>query len=267
MKADVIFLIFSSPDNFLKRNSIRQTWFKGAPKNYKILFVIGAIQTKYGSDLRKENYLHKDLLLLNMRDSYVSLTQKLLQSFCHLVKKYEFKFVFKGDDDTYVNLELFSSKLVTKNHHKLYWGYFVGNARIKTLGKWKENNWFLCDRYLPYARGGGYVLSYDLANFLSLNSALLNIYQNEDVSLGVWLSPLNIERSHDKTFNTEFKSRGCNNKYLVLHKISMSQMYEYNNNSKEKGKLCKKEISIIPSYEYNWKVPPSQCCIRNDTLL
>lgn len=40
-------------------------------------------------------------------------------------------------------------------------------------GKWKETDWFLCDNYLPYARGGGYVISRSIVDFVGKNAELL----------------------------------------------------------------------------------------------
>lgn len=52
----------------------------------------------------------------------------------------------------------------------LYWGYFVGRAKAHLSGKWKETDWFLCDNYLPYALGGGYVISYSIIDFIARNA-------------------------------------------------------------------------------------------------
>ena len=41
----------------------------------------------------------------------------------------------------------------------LYWGFFDGRAPVMKKGKWAEKDYKLCDKYIPYALGGGYVLS------------------------------------------------------------------------------------------------------------
>lgn len=83
------------------------------------------------------------------------------------------------------------------------------------------------------------------------------------MSVGLWLAPLaNIERKHDVRFDTEYRSRGCSNQYIITHKQTiqnMRNMYEYYQAS---GALCPKEIRNRMSYRYNWTVPPSQCCTR-----
>ena len=67
--------------------------------------------------------------------------------------------------------------------------------------------WFLCDHYLPYAMGGGYVISSDLIHRVAVNADGIQLYNNEDVSVGVWLSPFIAERRHDKRFNTGENAR------------------------------------------------------------
>lgn len=44
------------------------------------------------------------------------------------------------------------------------------------------------------------------------------MFVNEDVSVGIWLAPLRIERRHDRRFDTEWRSRGCLNHYVITHK-------------------------------------------------
>ena len=65
-------------------------------------------------------------------------------------------------------------------------GFFNGNAPVFKRGPWKETKFLLCDRYLPYAAGGGYILSHDLVAFIASNSRYLQLYDNDDVSVGVW---------------------------------------------------------------------------------
>ena len=92
-------------------------------------------------------------------------------------------------------------------------------------------------------------------------------YQSEDVAVGTWLGPLKIHRIHDTRFDTEFRSRGCHNKYLVSHKQSVEDFRSKHYSLQSKGELCEKEEQLRISYEYNWNTVPSQCCIRNNTAL
>ena len=107
----------------------------------------------------------------------------------------------------------------------------------------------------------------DLVEYISKNAHLLQKYQSEDVSVGTWLAPLKIHRVHDTRFDTEFRSRGCHNKYLVSHKQSVEDFRSKHYSLQSKGELCEKEEQLRISYEYNWNTVPSQCCIRNNTAL
>ncbi len=125
----------------------------------------------------------------------------------------------------------------------------------------------LCDRYIPYALGGGYVLSSDVVEFLAANANVLKVFRNEDVSVGTWLAPLRVNRVHDVRFDTEHVSRGCSNKHLVSHKQSASDMRKKHASLASKGVLCEEESQVRNSYKYNWALPPSKCCARDDSSL
>lgn len=150
-----------------------------------------------------------DILILPMHDSYEKLAEKVLKAFQWLTEqlKYglDYKYTLKCDDDTFVNVpslldaardlektletssfhtppENFNSFITTNvqsndkssgvllANMSWYWGYFNGNAHVKGAGKWKESDWIACDKYVPYALGGGYVLSKSLVSYIA-NSA------------------------------------------------------------------------------------------------
>ena len=109
--------------------------------------------------------VNSDLLLLPMLDSYPTLTKKVLNTMVVLNRNVEFKFLIKCDDDTYIRIpEVIDELHHTNYENSLYWGFFDGRAPVKKTGKWEEKNYLLCDRYIPYALGGGYVLSHDLVS-------------------------------------------------------------------------------------------------------
>ncbi|XP_012281015.1 beta-1,3-galactosyltransferase 6 isoform X2 [Orussus abietinus] len=188
-----------------------------------------------------------------------------------IYETYEFDFLLKCDDDSVVlvdrvlkELDKWQSRGIRK---ELYWGFFNGKAQVKRSGPWKETDWILCDYYLPYALGGGYVLSSNLVKFIARNSDVLKIQNSEDVSVGLWLAPVaNIERKHDVRFDTEYRSRGCFNDYIITHKQSVESMKNIHDLRKATGALCTKEVRNRMSYQYDWTVPPSQCCNRQSGI-
>lgn len=246
-----------------------------------------------------------DILILPIQDSYNNLTLKILKSFEWLSEQFDYglgyKYVLKVDDDSFVRLDHIvheiqhletlylksqlpvvndfsndeSSPYIrinvqvslneTRNKLQLYWGYFNGKAHIQNNGKWKEKNWIFCDRYLPYALGGGYILSKDLVSYIGKNAPFLRMYRSEDVSVGFWLSSLNnIIRVHDIRFDTEWISRGCQNYHLISHNIPISDMNKMYLNIIKTNYLCSEQKKIRKAYFYNWSQPPSQCCNIKD---
>ncbi|XP_046831955.1 beta-1,3-galactosyltransferase 6 [Vespa crabro] len=269
-KFRLIILILTSPENLEQRDTVRKTWLSEKHASVKHLFAVGTLNVlpEQRDTLLSEKQKFNDLLLLpKLQDSYRTLTKKLLYSLKEIYEYYDFDYLLKCDDDTFVlvhkilrELDKWQNKSTKR---ELYWGFFNGKAQVKRSGPWKEMDWILCDYYLPYALGGGYILSYNLIQFIISNMEILKLHNSEDVSVGLWLAPLaNIERKHDVRFDTEYRSRGCSNQYIVMHKQTirnMRNMYEYYQTS---GALCPKEIRNRMSYRYNWTVPPSQCCTR-----
>ena len=267
-ETEIIIFVFSAPNNTQRRQTIRETWLSSRPLNVKHYFVIGSagLDISSSSMVQQEQSQHQDLLLLpSMKDSYKYLATKVLHSFRWLHDNEHFKFLLKVDDDSFVLISEILSELKQLPSERLYWGFFDGRANVKKSGQWREPNWVLCDKYLPHARGGGYLLSNDLVAFIAKNSDLLQAFNSEDISVGAWLAPLKISRMHDPRFDTEYVSRGCNNKYIVTHKQSQQDMIDKWSNLQLSGRLCEQEVQRRKSYIYNWKVLPSMCCIRNDS--
>lgn len=265
-------VIFSAPTNYERRQAIRKTWLLNKEDNMSIrhFFAIGsaALDSAELNTIQREEEEFGDLMILEaVSDSYSKLSRKLRDTLSWLYSHMEFVFLLKVDDDSFVRLDALYSQLKKQPREKLYWGFFDGQARVKFGGKWKETGWFLCDRYLPYAKGGGYVITSDLVRNIALISSYLSLYKSEDVALGTWLAPFNIKRLHDPNFDTEYVSRGCFNSYLITHKQSISLMITKYKNLKETGNLCTSEYRDKKSYQYNWHVPPSLCCVRNDSRI
>ena len=265
----LVVMILSSPKGKKRRDAIRQTWMKGYREKLhkmQVKFSIGTegLSSELVDMLTDEVSTYGDLLLLpHLGDSYQNLTLKVLQSFVALSNHYSFSFLLKCDDDSFVVLDTILSELKQRESGgSYYWGFFNGKAHVHREGKWKEKSWFLSENYLPYALGGGYVLSEDLVRLIVSNSHALTLYNSEDVSVGVWTSPFNVERHHDVRFNTEFISRGCRNVYMVSHKQGLDDMFSKQKHLEQTGKQCPKEYQSRLSYVYNWTSEPTKCCVR-----
>ena len=76
------------------------------------------------------------------------------------------------------------------------WGHSKHKSPMITINipnnKWAEHNWFLCDHYLPFAIGGGYIISANPIHKITITSDYLQLYNSEDISVSVWLSAYKI---------------------------------------------------------------------------
>lgn len=245
----------------------------------KHLFAIGThgLDPNVLSELDAEQKVYSDLLLLDdLKDSYFNLTLKLVKSMQKLERTSpKFKYLLKCDDDTYVKLNLMSEalihydtklkdmkkKLATNDKLQLYWGYFSGRSSIKTTGKWQEKDFNLCDHYLPYALGGGYVLSKGLVSYIAANGDSLNLYKSEDISVGTWLSPFrHIHRRHDVRFDTAYIPRDCKAHHFVLHKRTVKDMKMIFDGNDCYSEVSYKDRKQLVEYFYDWQKNPLRCC-------
>lgn len=158
----LLVLVTSAVKNQNRRDAIRETW--GRPNgNVEILFVLSRHRR-----LNAEKLVHNDILEVDVPDEYRLLSRKLLESF-NSVRAMHFEYLLKCDDDSFVDVPRVIGELERAPNTRYYWGYFDGDAHIKRAGKWKETGWILCDKYLPYALGGGYILSKDLIIYIVNN--------------------------------------------------------------------------------------------------
>lgn len=267
----LLVLIITGPFYADKRKVIRDTWLSRAPSNVKYYFVVGTRNIPRHSlkDLSNEHRKYKDLLMLaDFEDSYDNLSQKVLSMLTWSYENMQYQFILKADDDTFIRLEDLTHELEDPLFEYDYIGYFYGKGTVKRSGQWAETDWFLCEHYLPNARGGAYVLSRQATSYIAKNSKLLQKYRSEDVSVGTWLSPLTIKRHHDIRFDTEYKSRGCHNSWLVTHKQSETQIKQkWQRLVESHGKrFCEEEISHAQGYDYNWETTNRECCIPNEKI-
>lgn len=158
----LLVLVTSAVKNQNRRDAIRNTW---AQSNENVHTVFVTSRDQY---LNAEKLVHNDIIEIDVLDEYRLLGRKLLETL-KIVSNVNFEYLMKCDDDSFVNIPKVIDELERSPKNKFYWGYFDGRAQIKRAGKWKETEYVLCDKYLPYALGGGYVLSKDLISYIVRN--------------------------------------------------------------------------------------------------
>ena len=241
----VLVMVLTRPRSSEWRKAIRNTWAKNASQGtheVKVLFSIGtgSLHKKILEELNNELNTFGDLLLLpSVCDSYDNLTLKVLRSFVSASSSYSFDYLLKIDTDTFIIFDAFLNELRQRtSKQSYYWGFMYQRLPINSDGKNAEHNWFLSDKYLPFAVGPAYILSGDLVQRIAVNSEALTMYHNEDTSVGVWLSSFNMERRHDERFVLAYWRWSCYTNIMTANPVTITQIYFMQRNYEEKGKVC-----------------------------
>ncbi|CAF0932941.1 unnamed protein product [Rotaria sordida] len=178
---DLLIIIISKSDNYKTRDAIRRTWGSGENLgnysliNIKLFFLID-FDEKLSSNIRLENNLFHDIIQVELPPQYTLVTYRVLSIFewsfryCHRAK-----FLFKTDDDIFINLILllkFISPLLEQNVNNSFrisdmdiYGYkhyhpgvfrqsndHVGARYVVTTDE------FPCTHYPDFLSGFGYLI-------------------------------------------------------------------------------------------------------------
>lgn len=234
-KPFLLLAVKSLVPHFDRRQAIRDSWGRAgvvASRSVVTVFLLGnAESVDHFPDLLwllyHEVEHHRDILLWNYRDTFYNLTlkevlfQEWLSQHCPQVH-----FILKGDDDVFVNTPRiidFLEDLPEVKARNLFIGDVISNASPHRNPKLK---YFIPESvfvgsYPPYAGGGGYLYSGDLALRLHNISQQVALYPIDDVYTGMCLKKLGLtpeKHSGFKTFDIEqkYKNNLCIYRNLML---------------------------------------------------
>ncbi|XP_069024020.1 N-acetyllactosaminide beta-1,3-N-acetylglucosaminyltransferase 2-like [Embiotoca jacksoni] len=230
--------------HFDRRQAIRETWGQAgvlANRTVVTVFLLGnTLSSDHFPDLRvmlgREAKLHKDLLQWDYRDTFFNLTLKEVL-FLEWFSKHcpHAQFILKGDDDVFVNTLRIIDLLEGLSEVKakdLFIGDVISNAsphRDRKLKYFIPESVFV-GRYPPYAGGGGYLYSGELAMRLHNVSQQVVLYPIDDVYTGMCLKKLGLvpeKHTGFRTFDIEekYRSNPCIYRSLMLvHSRTPQQM-------------------------------------------
>ncbi|CAM6026989.1 unnamed protein product [Sphagnum balticum] len=208
--------IMTSFGNRSRRESIRKTWPEGSAskkledgKGVVIRFVIGRSANRGDmSDCRVdlESTEMNDFLILNNHvEGDDSLPMKTKLFFSRAAESWDAHFYVKVDDDVFVDIDKLGTMLASHlKKPRVYVGCMKSGEVVSDVNaQWYEPEWWRFgeekSQYYRHASGQLYGLSRALALYISINSASLREYRNEDVSVGGWMLGLDMELVDDRS--------------------------------------------------------------------
>ena len=200
----LLIMVSTLPESFVARESIRDTWYHGFNDSEDVIvrFAVGTKGTEedVAARLQKENEAHKDLAFMeDIRDYYITPTNKTLAMIVWAHNNVNFKYFMKMDPITFVHVNNMVSVLRQRPTTK---GLYYGRMQYKKKpnrksSEYKDATWDLTDTYLPFALGGGYILSSDLIMHLMRRRDYLKLHANEDTAVASWIVAYYFERRDD----------------------------------------------------------------------
>ncbi|KAM6220730.1 N-acetyllactosaminide beta-1,3-N-acetylglucosaminyltransferase 2 [Rhynchocyon petersi] len=215
-KPFLLLAIKSLTPHFARRQAIRESWGREANVGNQTVvrvFLLGQTPPEDNhpdlSDMLKfESERHQDILMWNYRDTFFNLSLKEVL-FLRWVSTScpDAEFVFKGDDDVFVNTHHILNYLNSLSKSKakdLFIGDVIHNAgphRDKKL-KYYIPEVVYSGVYPPYAGGGGFLYSGSLARRLYAVTDRVHLYPIDDVYTGMCLQKLGLVPEKHKGFRT-----------------------------------------------------------------
>lgn len=208
--------VYTGFGSHLKRNVFRGSWMpkgdalrKLEEKGVIIRFVIGRSANRGDSldrNIDAENRLTNDFLILDgHEEAEEELPKKAKFFFSAAVEMWDADFYVKVDDEINVDLDGLIGLLESRrDQQNLYMGCMKAGDVIADEGKqWYEPQWWkFGDKksYYRHAAGPFLVLSKSLARYININSASLQTYAHEDISVGSWMMGLDATYVDDNRF-------------------------------------------------------------------
>ncbi|EDO36369.1 predicted protein, partial [Nematostella vectensis] len=191
----LIVLVLSTPESFIQRQAIRETWgsitstdSKGkSDKKVKLVFVLGGLG-HVDSALRREHSEKNDLLIGSFEETYRNLVVKVFVGL-KWASTQRCKYVFKADEDVFLNIPRVVEWVEEiGSPQRLYAGEVVNN---NTVLRWPWAKYSVSplvyepSYYPPYCRGAFYLLSRPVLPAILEEVAKRRAFAVEDAFLGV----------------------------------------------------------------------------------
>lgn len=187
----LLILVHSSPKNFIKRKTIRETW--GLHRDdVKIVFMVGSVKDSNLQDIiLNESSVHSDVIQGSFLDAYRNMTYKHVMSLKYAVYHCpEAKYILKTDDDIFVNMPtmvgFLKYGLSSNGADNLMLCVLIRDALVlrSYRSKWRVSfKEYPYRRYPPYCIGWAVLYSPDVAFALYGAAQKSNYFWIDDVHI------------------------------------------------------------------------------------
>lgn len=189
---EYILLIMNCKKYRYKAHIQKNTWLKNIPSFIKYFHVIGEnmLETEYKFDY------HNHILWVKVADDYNSLPKKVISAYNAVYKTYNFKYIFKTDDDQILLKNIFFNKVINlvvrMNPTPHYGGHIVD------IKKTHISDYYMIHSELPnnvylyetkYCTGRFYFLSKNAISYLLTQRNKIEKEYFEDYAIGFYLNP------------------------------------------------------------------------------
>lgn len=189
-KQDFILLIMSCQKYIHKILKQKSSWLLNLNKNIVYFHVIGdpSLQTNYHLDLIN------NILTIKTEDDYNSLPKKVIKAYEIIQNLYDFKFIFKTDDDQLLESSNFFNTLlpVLEKYEKVNYGGNLINIPVDQISTYYQIHPELPKNLLvkkcTYCNGRFYLLSNKAVKWLVQFKDSIEKEYFEDYAIGYYLS-------------------------------------------------------------------------------
>jgi len=182
---EYIMLIMNCKKYIKKAKYQKMTWLPNIPSYLKYYHVIG--DTDLDADYKFDN--ENQILWIKVEDDYNSLPKKVIRAYEAVNKTFDYKYLFKTDDDQIlVNVKFLDIVKGLTNKNKIHYGGFIVDVKQNYLSQYHKIHPEL-PNYLPilqtkYCSGRFYFLSkQSIQNLISKKISIEKEYL-EDYAIG-----------------------------------------------------------------------------------
>ncbi|XP_070586206.1 beta-1,3-galactosyltransferase 5-like [Erythrolamprus reginae] len=232
----LLLAIKSHPGSSGRRATLRRTWAQTAEVGgfwLRPLFLLGAPSSQKQLELvAQEVRVFGDILMWDLVESHHNLSLKE-RCFLRWVHGHcqQAAFVFKGDDDLFVNPKVLTNYLhQTPNASHFIHGHIQVHSVVMRNGKYGvSRNFYPMDRYPNFASGGGFIMSRQGLAALYQASLKLPVFPLDDVYMAFLTLAAKIPHRHGKDFRVWGIAKDELSAYqnsISIHGVSMERIEE-----------------------------------------